>query len=316
MRKMKLKVPVNSCISAKQQIKAGADEFYAAFSSGAFNNFTFSGRGKDSLGKVKSEVDYNEFKEIVRIAHDNGVVVEMAANTRRMMDDYDGRDDLQKKYLDYVEQGINAGADRIIVADIGNIILVKKNFPGIPINASVFTETFNTFQVKLLESLGVRKIVLDHCVTIPEIEALVKSSNVGIEVFCHLGCSFIHYTCSLYHTGIKDVNLGLPCLANYRIRNTGECLDILNTMENCSICALPKLRDIGVSSIKIVGRDIEYKFGVSLTYIYSTALSMLEQNAPMAEIQRTLDKKFDLKWWKESYCEKKCCKFQCTQYHI
>jgi putative protease len=313
---MKLKVPVNSLTSAKQQIKAGADEFYVTFSSGNFKNFTFSGRGKDSYGKIKSEVEYEEFEEIVKLAHENNVVVEMAANTKRMMDDFNGGDDLQKKYLNYVEKGIEAGADRIITADIGNIILIKKHFPNIPISASVFMETFNTYQVKFLESLGVQKIVLDHSVTIPEIEALVKSSNIGIEVFGHLGCSFIHYTCSLYHTGIKNVNFGLPCLANYNIKNTDECIDILDTMENCSICALQKLSDIGVSSIKIVGRDVEYKFGVSLTYIYSTALSMIEKNETIEEVLKYLNNKFDFKWWKDNYCHKKCCKYGNTEYHI
>jgi putative protease len=313
---MKLKVPVNSFNSAKQQIKAGADEIYLSYTSEYLNNFTFSGRGKETYGKAKSEVDYDEFKEIVKLAHDNNVIVELAANTCRMLDAFDGSSEFQNQYLKYVEKGIAAGIDRVIVGDIGCIIDVKKNFPDIPITAGVFLQTFNTYHVKLLNSLGVKKIVLDHCITIPDAEELVKCSDVPLEVFCQFGCSFMQFSCGLYHSGVKSFDLGLPCRAKYSIKNTGEAISILDAGEDCGICALPKLRDIGISSIKIVGRDVEYKFGVSLTYIYSNALSMLEQNMPIEEVLDALFKKFNLDWWKESFCKNKRCKYGNTEYHI
>jgi putative protease len=315
MAKMKLKVPVNSLMSAKQQIKAGADEFYMAFASDVFSNVTFSGRGRKSAIGQKTEVGYEEFKEIVKLAHDNNVLVEMAANTYRMTDDSDGGIDMQSKYLSYVEKGIDAGADRIIVADIGNIVSVKKRFPDIPITASVFFEAFNIYHVKFLESLGVQKIVLDHCVTIPEIEALVKNSNLEIEVFCQLGCSFMQYTCSLYHSTVEKANLGLPCRAKYKINGYSESCSILDTAEDCAICALPKLKDAGVSSIKVTGRDKEYKFITSITHIYSLVLSLIEQGLSIKEIHRILDEKYDFGWWRQGFCNEKRCKYKHTEYY-
>ena len=316
MKQLKLKVPVNGLISAKQQIKAGADEIYVSFSSGFFHNFTFSGRGKETYGKAKSEVEYQEFCEIIKFAHDNNVIVEMAANSCRMLDDFDGSGEFQKGYLEYVGKGIAAGADRIIAGDLGCIIAVKKSFPDIPVTSGVFLQAFNVCHVKMLESLGVQKIVLDHCITIQEMESLVKSSNVPIEVFCQFGCSFMQFSCGLYHSGMKDVDLGLPCRGMYRIRDTNEHINILDAGEDCGICALPKLRDIGVSGVKIVGRDVEYKFGVSLTYIYSTVLNLMEQDMPMEEILDVLCRKFNLDWWKESFCANKRCKYINTEYHI
>jgi putative protease len=316
MNRLKLKVPVNSLNSAKQQIKAGADEIYLSFTSGYFNNFSFSGRGKDTYGKAKSEVDYDEFKEIIKLAHDNNVIVELAANTCRMMDVFDGSGEFQNEYLKYVEKGVAAGIDRVIVGDFGCIVEIKKNFPDIPITAGVFFQTFNSYHVKLLDSLGVKKIVLDHCITIPEAEELVKCTNVPLEVFCQFGCSFMQVSCGLFHSGVKKINLGIPCRAKYSIKNTGESIKILDVGEDCSICALPKLRDIGISSIKIAGRDIDYKYCVSLTHIYSSVLSMLEQNMRMEEILDALFRKFNLDWWKEGYCENKRCKYGHKEYHI
>ena len=315
MSKMKLKVPVNSLASAKMQIKAGADEIYAAFSSGDFNNITFSGRGKKSTLGQKTEVSYDEFVEIVKLAHDSNVIVEMAANTYRMSDDSNGGNDIQSKYLSYVEKGVAAGADRIIVADIGNIISIKKRFPDIPITASVFFETFNIYQMKLLESLGIQKIVLDHCVTIPEIEELVRGSTADIEVFCQLGCSFMQYTCSLYHSAVDNINLGLPCRAKYKINQCEGGTSILDTAEDCALCTLPELKAIGVSSIKVTGRDKEYKFITSITHIYATVLSLMERNISMKEIQGILDEKYDFGWWRESFCRAKRCKYKHAEYY-
>ena len=313
---MKLKVPVNSLNSANRQINAGAQEIYVAYSSGVFENFSFSGRGKDTYGKVRTEVEYSEFKELVDLAHKENVIVELAANSRYMMDNYDGSNELQKEYIKYIEKGIEAGADRIIVADIGNLTLVKKYFPQIPIVSSVYLGAFNEYTIKMLEELGVCRVVLDHCMTMNDIETLVKKSNVEIEVFGHLGCSFIHYTCGLHHSGVKSMCIGLPCLAKYQVCGKNEKIDILNTMENCSICALPQLSKIGVSSIKIVGRELNLDFSVMLTNVYSTALSLVAQNKSIKEIHQILNEEFDFEWWKNSYCQKNECKYRSPQFYI
>lgn len=313
---MKLKVPVNSLLSAEKQIAAGADEIYVAFSEGSFENFTFSGRGKNTYGKIKTEVEYNEFKDIVALAHQNNVIVELAANSRYMMDSYNGDNVLQRKFLEYVERGINTGIDRIIIADLGNLVLVKKTFPDIPIIASVYFGAFNEYNVQLLESLGVQRIVLDHCVTMSDIEAIVKKSNVEIEVFGHLGCSFIHYTCGLHHSGVTNMCIGLPCLSKYKVDETNSSIDILNTMENCSICALPNLKNAGVTSLKIVGRELNIGFSALLTSVYSTALSLIEQDIPINKVREILKNKFDFDWWEESYCQEKACKYRYPEFYV
>jgi putative protease len=315
MKKLKLKVPINCVESAKHQIKAGAGEFYMALNSEAFNNLTFSGRGKGNFDKIKTSVDYNEFAEIVKLAHDNQILVEMTANLPFMMDDYNGKDKLQKYFLKNVEQAILAGADRIIVADIGNILMVKEYFPEIPITASVFLETFNIGQVQLFESLGVKKIVLDHCVTLQDIETIVKNTDIDIEAFCHFGCSFIQFNCTLFHSFSENFNLGLPCRAGFNIKETGEMLNILDVAEDCAICKMKQLGDIGVSSVKITGRDLDYKFAASITYIYSYALSLIEKNVPIEEILKSLKEKFDFGWWDDYFCKKNRCKYTCADYY-
>ena len=84
MKKIKIKAPVNSLQSAKMQIAAGAEEIYLSYSSNDINALSFSGRGKESFNKIKTQMRYEEFQEIIRILHINIMFfVDLAANVSK-----------------------------------------------------------------------------------------------------------------------------------------------------------------------------------------------------------------------------------------
>lgn len=74
--------------------------------------------------------------------------------------------------------------------------------------------------------------------------------------------------------------------------------------------------DKSVSSIKIVGRELNLDFSVMLTNVYSTALSLVAQNKSIKEIHQILNEEFDFEWWKNSYCQKNECKYRYPQFYI
>lgn len=311
-----IKAPINSYESAMMQIKAGAGEIYGGYLSDKVTSLSFSGRGKESYNKIHTHMEYSEFKKVIKLAHENNVKVEFTANVPMMGDDPDGGDLYQKNYLNYVNYAVAAGVDRIIVGDLGNIIYLRKNNVKTPITASTFLGTMNVQQAILLERLGVNKVVLPHHTRMDEIAKIKKKCNLEIEVFGHFGCSFIEGTCSMYHHASEDINLGVPCRGCYKISNTNLETNILDAGEDCSLCALPKLISTGIDSIKIIGRELDYKFTSSITFIYNYALTKLSEGEKIKDILEELRTKYDFEFWTNSFCKANRCKYLNDKYYI
>lgn len=314
MTNLKIKAPINSYKSALMQINAGAGELYGGFLSNKISSLSFSGRGNSSYNGVRTHMGYEEFKDVVKLAHSRGVKVELTANVPMIGDDPNGGTTFQNNYLDYVNLAIEAGVDGVIVGDLGNIIfLINNNKIKIPITASTFLATMNVGQAKMLEDIGVKKVVLPHHLRLDEIRNIKNNTNLGIEIFGHFGCSFIESTCSMYHYANEKINIGIPCRAKFRLKN-GQLSNILDAGEDCSICALPKLIKLDISSIKIIGRELDYNFTSAITYVYHTAISKLEAGIPISEILNEILAKYD--FWKENFCNFNRCKYLNTRYYI
>ncbi len=316
--KLLIKAPVNSLRGAKMQISAGAGEIYVGFDYEYFNEFTFSGRYKNSNFNKKSIVpSYEEFKEIVKIAHEKGVLVELVANLPYSTDlNYSGEVNLKEHFLKYVNMGVEAGVDRVIVGDIGNIIFLKKNNVKAKITVSTFIGTLNKYQAKFFEKLGVDKIVLPHPIKLSEVKEIVDSTNLNIELFGHYGCSFLEGTCNLLHRSNNRIEVGIPCRGCYKVKKTSEETNILDMNEDCTICQLKEIMELGVDSIKIIGRDLEPEFMSTLTAVYSIAIEMYSQGMDKKEVLKALKEEFDFGFWEEQLCGEKRCKFKDTTYYI
>jgi U32 family peptidase len=313
MHKLNIKVPVNSKSSALLQKQAGADQFYLGFIHPGFKNLTFSGRGRIASNR-ETHVSYRDFKEIIKLAHDNNIKVELTANMPMMGDDPAGTKKIQKLFCDYINRGIEAGVDSIIVGDIGNIILLKEMNYSIPITASTFLTTLNHYQILFLEELGVTKVIVPHHITLEEMKSLTSNSNIALEVFGHFGCSFLEGTCSLYHHASEEINFGIPCRALFTLDDSSGPVPVLDMGEDCSLCVLADIIDAGVSCIKIIGRELDPRLISSICYIYKYVLSLLEENKDIKDIIAGIKDRFD--WWDESFCRPSRCKYLYTDYYI
>lgn len=318
MHKLNIKVPVNSLESAQAQIEAGATELYVGYDTNLMKKITFTGRGKDLFKDVKTHVSYEDLVNIVQLAHKNNVTVELTANMAIMPDDLDGESKFQEKYLDYVKKGIQAGVDSIIVGDIGNLYFLKENGIDISISASVFLASINISQIKWLESLGVKKIVLPHHVKMEEVEAIANNSTIKIEVFGHFGCAFLQGTCSMFHPISKEINVGVPCRAKFKFNDNDIAAKVLDTAEDCSLCSIPGIIKSGANSIKITGREFDHRFSSMVTSIYSNIIKRVESGEELEgkNLYEVASEDFKMDWWKQRFCNNNRCKFKNTKYYI
>lgn len=316
MKKLAVKVPVNSLKGAKMQISAGADEIYVGFDFDYLNEFTFSGRCKKSDFNGKSTVpSYEEFLKIVELAQKNKVIVEFVANVPILNDlNVSGKNECRKKFLEYIKLGVEAGVDRIIVGDLGNLMYIKDAGITTPITLSTFFSTINAYQVKFFEKLGISKIVLPHPLKFSEIKEIKDSTNLEVEIFGHFGCSFLEGTCNLLHRRNESVNVGIPCKACYKVEGSEN--NILDVREDCSLCQLKEIMDTGVDSIKIIGRDLDPDFMSNITAIYKSAIELYNEGCTKAEVIEAIKEDFDFDYWEKFFCKEQRCKYVNDKYYV
>lgn len=91
-----------------------------------------------------------------------------------------------KTYIDDLRPVIEMGPDAIIMSDPGLIMLVKEQFPHIPIHLSVQANTMNWAAVKFWHQAGIERVILSRELSLDEVaEIRQRCPEMEIEVFVH-----------------------------------------------------------------------------------------------------------------------------------
>lgn len=303
---MKVMSPVSSFATCKFQIQAGADEIYVGLDDDTFKSIGFSGRGRYDFKGNRINPNYDELKEIVEFAHKHNVTVNFAANT--VYKSNSPEDKFQKAYLRYIDRGMQAGIDQIIIGDLGNLLLLYENDIKVPLIASVFFASFNIETINFLKHYGVFRVVLPHHMHLEEIRELKESTDMEIELFAGVGCSNIDGRCGFLHNTGENIELGIPCKAKYVMRNGYED-SILDSTLDCLLCNLTELCHMKIDVIKIIGRDQNIAFTAAMTKVHKDLITRIEQdeNLTKTDIDKYLEQ---IAWWKTEFCKKSKCKYK------
>lgn len=306
---MRIMAPASNCKDAEQILINGAEDIYVGGHWEKYKNYSFTGRGEKAHSGKQILASISEIHQMADMVHCFGGKLYFLANTPFVHDSFRKKDESQiKDFLNYVEQGINLGADYVLLGDLGAISLVKKKFPNIEIAASSYLEVQNELCIKLLEELGVSQTILSYQCSLKEIEYLCKTTNMKVEVFGHGGCSFYVGTCNMFHEmGEEKVHIGYPCKATYQVKYKEELKEMkaLDSFKMCSICSLKFLYEYGVHSLKIVGRDLDASYITQIVKVYSVMLKKIANNESMEEINSILPT-----WWKKAWCNcNNLCKY-------
>ena len=261
MKKPELLAPAGTLNKAKMAFYYGADAVY------------FAGK-KFGLRAFAQNFEENEMKEAVNLAHGLGKKVYITVNILAHEDDFNGLEE----YILYLQ---SIKVDALIVSDLGIISLIRQVAPEMEIHVSTQANVLNSYAIKFLANLGIKRIILARELSVEEIKKIKANipDNISLECFVH-GAMCISYSgrCLLsnYFAG-KDSNRGecvQTCRWEYAIsekNRKGEYFPIqedergtyiLNSKDLCMISHLKELFDAGVDSFKIEGRmKSEYYVG-------------------------------------------------------
>lgn len=191
----------------------------------------------------------DEYNESVEILHKNNIKFYLTLNNLFL-------DTEIEEIIDYLKQDDLIKPDAFIVADLGLIQVLRKEFPNIAIHVSTQFGAHNIDDLKLLEELGVKRAILAREVTKEELMYLRENTSLELEVFVWgsqcLSFSGLCFFGSLINGGTgnrgKCINLCRDCYSSSKYDN-GTLLYVSDM--NC-INLLEELKNI--DSLKIEGR--------------------------------------------------------------
>ncbi len=161
--------------------------------------------------------------------------------------------------------------DAVIVQDWGVFYLARTFFPRLVVHASTQMGIHNSQGAQYLAALGFARTVLARELTLKELETVVKNSPSETEVFVHgaLCYSFSGMCLFSSYTGGRGANRGICSQSCRRTYNdSGKQKFLFNLKDNQLLDLIPKLAEMGVSSLKVEGRmkPAEYVFRVGSAY--------------------------------------------------
>jgi putative protease len=193
---LELICPAGTPSALEVAVNAGADAIYCGFSDETnARNFPGLNFSREELGAG------------IAHAHRHGVKVLVAINTFARA----GAIDIWKRAID---DAVEAGADALIMADVGMLAHTARHHPSQRIHLSVQAAAANADAIRFyVESFGVRRVVLPRVLSVPEIARIIKEVTCETEVFVFGGlCVMEEGRCSLssYATG-KSPNMQGVC---------------------------------------------------------------------------------------------------------
>lgn len=284
---MELLSPAGDFESLKAAILGGCDAIYLGgklFGARAFSN----------------NFNNEELIEAIKYAHLYGVKVYVTVNTLIYENEVD-------KFMDYVDFLYKNNVDALIIQDIGMMDLVRKTYPLLELHASTQMHIHNLEGVKLIENLGLKRVVLARETPIELIEEIKKNTNIELEVFVH-GALCISYSGQCLFSsliGNRSGNRGScagSCRQKYNLLVDGKKVNkdnyLLSCKDLCTIENIGKLIDIGVDSFKIEGRMKSPSYVYLVTKLYREAIDSYISNRKVSIDLTELKKIFNREYTK------------------
>jgi putative protease len=282
---LKILAPISSVDEVEMLVANGADEIYCGIVPPEWLE-TFTGaiwlNRRSPVGA--NLTSYDSLAELVRRAHASNVPVSLALNApsynERQLEDIGV---LAKRATSEI------GVDALIVSDVGLLLTLADLGLETRIHISSIASTLNCETIEFYRELGAARVILPRSLSLREIGSLATEvgGRIELEVFIlNDGCAFEEGLCHTTHHhrvgpfcwNIRRWNAdacrddGRPIgpeerqdlathLDSYRewLWYLGGC-DSLSSPQGlpygpCGLCAVPQFLRLGITSLKIAGRE-------------------------------------------------------------
>jgi putative protease len=261
-RKPEIMSPAGYWPQLRTAIEAGADAVY-------FGLTHFTARAKVGFSLA-------ELPEVMRTLHRRGVKGYVTFNT--LVFDHELAE--ASRALEGIAE---AGADAIIVQDIGIVKLAREIAPGLEIHGSTQMSITSADGVRLAQSFGVSRVTLARELSLAEVRAIRASTDCELEIFVH-GALCVAYSGQCFSSeawGGRSANRGqcaqacrLPyeLIVDGKVEPLGDARYLLSPGDLYALHQVPEIVEIGVSALKIEGRYKDSDYVALTTRAYRQAV--------------------------------------------
>ena len=225
-----------------------------------------------------SNFDREALREAIHFAHLRKVAIHVTVNTIVA-------DEEMGPLRDYLRFLYEAGADAVLVQDLGVARVAHETVPDLPLHASTQMSVSSLEGVRALAELGFTRVVLARELSLKEIRHICAHAPVEIETFMH-GALCVCYSgqCLMSSMiGGRSGNRGRcaqPCRLPYTlVDEKGQDVlgdkagsYLLSPRDLSTIDIIPDLIEAGVSSLKIEGRMKRPEYVATVVRTYREAI--------------------------------------------
>lgn len=280
---MELLAPAGGIDQLRAAVRFGADAVYLAT-----ERFGMRARA--------SNFTLEDLPQAVAEAHAAGAKVHVACNILM------GQSDLPQLPA-YFEALQDAGVDACIISDLGAFSLARRYAPKLELHVSTQASVANAESARMWFDLGATRVVCAREMSLADIAQMRQQTppELQIEVFAHGAmCMAVSGRCliSSYLTG-RSANRGhctQPCRWNYALqeeKRPGVFFPveedengtfIMNAQDMNMLAHLRQLKEAGVDSIKIEGRNKKAFYVASVVGAYRRVLDGADPKLVASEL--------------------------------
>ncbi len=252
-------------------IEAGADAVYFGL-----NHFT---------ARAKVGFTLAELPEVLRTLHQRGVKGYVTFNTLV----FDHELATAARTLAAIAE---AGADAIIVQDIGVARLAQQIAPTLDVHGSTQMSITSAEGIHLAQRFGVRRVVLARELALDEVRLIRAQTDCELELFVH-GALCVSYSGQCFSSeawGGRSANRGqcaqacrLPyeLIVDAQVHPTGAARYLLSPGDLSALQHIPAIVQIGIAALKIEGRYKDADYVALTTRAYRMAVDAVCAGRPL-----------------------------------
>jgi putative protease len=193
--------------------------------------------------------------------------------------------------VEFLSAIIRAGADAVIVQDLGIVRLIKQMAPEFPVHGSTQMTLTEPRGIEFVRRLGVERVILARELSTKEIGRITTGTTMPLEVFVH-GALCVAYSGQCLTSealGGRSANRGQcaqACRQPYEMFVDGRPFDLadkaylLSPQDLAAYDLVGDLAELGVTSLKIEGRLKGAHYVAATTQTYRAAIDAAREHRP------------------------------------
>jgi U32 family peptidase len=253
-------------------IEAGADAVYFGL--------------KHFTARAKVGFTLTELPEVMRTLHQRGVRGYITFNT--VVFDHELAEAARS-----LAKIVEAGADALIVQDLGITHLARQIAPDVELHGSTQMSITSAEGVELARRFGVSRVVLARELSLAEIRAIRAQTDCELEMFVH-GALCVSYSGQCFSSeawGGRSANRGqcaqacrLPyeLIVDDQLKPLDDARYLLSPGDLYALHHVPEIVQLGISALKIEGRYKDANYVALTTSAYRKAVDEAWAGLPLS----------------------------------